>query len=786
MKESTMPVARSSRSQPRLRLFALVILLIAALVPLSLLIPAPAPARASSHREAPLTAEDPLADNTDVYAFVSPDRQDTVTLVANYVPFQLPAGGPNFYRFGDDVLYEIHVNNNGSATDNIVFQFRFHTGTVDPNSFLYNTGTVTYDPGTRTYKNWNRPQTYDLNVIKNGVTQVLGTGLLTPPDNVGPASTPNYPALVQPAIATGLPNGITSFAGQRDDPFFVDLGRAFDLISVNPTAGTDFVAGLSVNTLALQVPKAYLQGLVANDPVIGVWATASRQQTTVLNGPPNGGKTETGNFVQVSRLAMPLVNEVINPLGQKDRFNATRVAPGSDLQFLPNVTDPELARLFVALGVDKDTPTTNRTDLVAVFLTGIKGLNQPVTVSPAEMTRLNMGIAPSTTDPNTVNRMGVLGGQLDGFPNGRRLADDVVDIELQAVAGILCQPGGPLAGPAPCRASKVNPGLGDGVNANDLPFQTTFPYVANPRPPYGDGSTPPTVPSYSATVTVGGNGTVTNGSDGKIIANGASINQGGVVSFAATPAANNIFLGWTVDGSFVGFANPLNLTLSKNRTVRADFAPRPTFSDVPTTSASYEAIGQLAARGFIRGTSPTTFEPSNPVLRSQAAALIGRTLGFTAAPPAGNPFPDRCEPTNPSNCIDDELWGYVASLSAEGIAKGYSDAATCKAAGTTAPCYLPRDTVLGVQAVSFITRAFVAKGYWVQETTDTNVYANVPASTGERLDLVTFVKYAGDLPGLPSSGAFTGYDQAATRGFFARALFQAYSAYFSLNRIPTP
>jgi len=188
--------------------------------------------------------------------------------------------------------------------------------------------------------------------------------------------------------------------------------------------------------------------------------------------------------------------------------------------------------------------------------------------------------------------------------------------------------------------------------------------------------------------------------------------------------------------------------------VRADFAPRPTFSDVPSTSPAYEAISQLAARGFIRGTSPTTFEPGSPVLRSQAAALIGRTLGFTSAPASGNPFPDRCDPANPSNWIDDELWGYVASLSAEGIAKGYTDSATCTAAGTTTPCYLPRDPVLGVQAISFITHAFVAKGYWVQETTDTGIYTNVPASTGERLDLVTFVKNAGDLPGLPSTGCY--------------------------------
>ena len=778
-----MQFARSSHAQPharrRLRLFALVMLLIASLVPLSMLTPTAAPVQASSHREAPLTSEDPLADNTDVYAFVSPDKPDTVTLVANYVPFQLPAGGPNFYRFGDDVLYEIHIDNNGDANNDIVFQFRFTTTTVNPNSFLYNTGPITYDPATKSYPNWNRPQTYDLTVVKNGVPQTLGTGLLSPPNNVGPASTPNYAALVQPAITTGLPNGITSFAGQRDDPFFVDLGRTFDLLGVNPAGGTDFVGGLSVNTLALQVPKAYLQGIVATDPVIGVWATASRQQTTVLNGPPNGGKTETGNFVQVSRLAMPLVNEAVIPLGMKDRFNATPVGPGNDVQFLNYVTSPELARLFVALGVDKDTPTTNRTDLVAVFLTGVQGLNQPAVVSPAEMIRLNMSIAPSTNDPNTVNRMGVLGGQNDGFPNGRRLADDVADIELQTVAGILCQPGGPLAGGAPCRTSMVNTALGDGVNANDLPFQTTFPYVANPRPPYGDGSTPPSVPSYSATVSTGGTGTgtVTPGSG----------TYGGIVNFAAIPAANNIFLGWTVDGSFVGFANPLKLGLSKNRTVRADFAPRPAFTDVPTTNAGYEAITQLAARGFVKGTSPTTFEPSNPVLRAQVAALIGRTLGFTAAPPAGNPFPDRCDPANPSNCIDDELWGYLAALSANGIAKGYTDAATCTAAGTTAPCYLPRDPVLGVQAISFITRAFVAKGYWVQETTDVpTIYPNVPASTGARLDLVTFVKNAGDLPSLPSNGAFTGYDQAATRGFFARALFQAYSAYFSINRIPTP
>jgi len=401
------------------------------------------------------------------------------------------------------------------------------------------------------------------------------------------------------------------------------------------------------------------------------------------------------------------------------------------------------------------------------------------------MLRLNMSTPPSTTDPNTVNRMGVLGGQLDGFPNGRRLADDVPDIELQAIAGILCQPGGPLAGGTPCRATAVNTALGDGVTGNDLPFQTVFPYLANPRPPYGDGSTPPSVPSYKATVTVVGSGTVVNGTDGKTIASGASISQGGVVSLSAVPAANNIFIGWTVDGSFVGIKTPLNLSISRDRAVQATFAPRVGFSDVPSNDPAADAIIQLASRGFIKGTSPATFEPNNPVLRSQAAALVGRTLGFTSSPVSGNTFPDRCD-ANGQNCIDDELWGFVAALAANGIAQGYSDAATCASAGTTAPCYLPRDQVARVQMISFISRAFVAKGFWTKATVDTGVYANVPASSGARLDLVTFVNNAGALPGLPTSGNFTTFDQSATRAFAAQVLFQAYSAYYSVNRVPTP
>jgi hypothetical protein len=762
--------------------------LVTALLPLLMAGFVAVPTGASSHREAPLIAEDPLADGTDVYAFVSPDNTNTVTLVANYVPFQLPSGGPNFYRFGDDVLYKIHVDNNGDAAEDIVFEFRFTTATLNGDTFLYNTGPITFENGQ--YKNWNRPQTYSLTVVKNGVSTELASNLLSPPNNIGPRSTPDYPALANAAIATNVGGlGIRSFAGQRDDPFFVDLGRAFDLLGVNPAGGADYVGGLSVNSLVLQVPKTYLQGIDASDPVIGVWSTASRQTTSVLDG--NGNKNTSGGFTQVSRLGMPLVNEVVVPLAAKDLFNATELTPTSDGPFLPKVLEPELAALFVALGIDPNTPTTDRQDLVTVFLTGVPGLNQPKNtagggVVPAEMIRLNMSIAPSTNDPNTVNRMGVLGGQLDGFPNGRRLADDVTDIELLAVAGILCQTGGPLAGNSPCRTTPVNPALGDGVPANDLPFQTTFPYLANPRPPYGSGATPPSVPSFSVTVETVGNGTVTPGTG----------TYGGIVDFTAVPAAGNLFIGWTVDGQFVGLKNPLKLGISKNRTVRAEFAPRAGFGDLPSNDPAAEAVAQLAARGFVRGTSPTTFEPTNPVLRAQAAALVGRTLGYTPQPPGSNPFPDRCDAQGQA-CIDDELWGFVATLAANGIARGWDDQMTCASIGTTSPCYIPRDPVARIQMISFITRAFVDRGYWTRATVDTGIYPNVPSNSSDptkdqRLDLVTFVNNTGLLPDLttsntlPSNGNFPGYDQQASRAYAARLLWQAYSAYYSVNRIPFP
>jgi len=456
------------------------------------------PAAASSHREAPTIATDPTADNTDVYAFTSPEKQDTVTLIANSYPFQLPAGGPNFYPFSDDVKYDIHVDNVGDAADHIVFSYTFtkHINSVTDQTFLYNTGLMTFNGSG--YSNWNETETYNLDMIVNGVSTRLGSNLRVPPDNVGPHSVGSpaaYDARARAAITT-LPNGIKSFAGQRTDGFFVDLGATFDLLGVHP-GGVNVLNGLNVNELAVQVPKTMLEG-PSGDHVIGVWTTTSRKAIQTLSA---GAKTGSGNWQQISRLGNPLVNEAVVQLKYKDAFNAA--APAGDgllpLDFLSRVSDPELAKLFRLLHLDDNAPMgaafgsggNERKDLETVFLTGIPGINKPSSgaAKPSEVLRLNMATAVSTINPNAVNRMGVLGGQLDGFPNGRRPADDVVDIELQAVDGVLCQAGGPLA-PAggSCRTGTVNPAFGDGVSAAQLPFQSCFPYLANPLGPNGSGT----------------------------------------------------------------------------------------------------------------------------------------------------------------------------------------------------------------------------------------------------------------------------------------------------------
>ena len=440
----------------------------------------PATGTASSHREAPFIADDPRADNTDVYAFVSPDDPDTVTMVANWWPFQEPDGGPNFYRFDDSAQYDINIDNNGDAVADIVYRWTFTSDFLNEGTFLYNSGVVTSldDP------DLNFRQTYDLQVIRNGAAVTLLDNAPVAPSNVGPASMPDYEELREQAIVplTGGATG-TSFTGQADDPFFLDL-RIFDLLYGGDFSevGNDTLNGRNVQTIALQVPKAALALNAAADrnPVVGVWSTTQRQQTRVLNPVGAGAGEEeqlSGDFVQVSRLGNPLVNEVVIALKDKDEFNASR--PAGDARFLEYVTTPLVPPLIEKIyGIP--APPTPRNDLVEVFLTGICNeapcpttigqvelnsllLNQDVsTITPAEMLRLNMSIPPSATP----ERLGVLAGDLAGFPNGRRLTDDVVDIELQVLEGELLS----------------NPNdLGDAVSGNDLPFQGSFPYVALPH-----------------------------------------------------------------------------------------------------------------------------------------------------------------------------------------------------------------------------------------------------------------------------------------------------------------
>src|SRR5712692_1981114 len=291
----------------------------------------------SSHREAPKISMDPVADSADLYAFVSPDKPDTVTLIANYIPLQGPAAGPNFYNFGDDVLYEIHINNSGDASSDITYQFQFTTQIKNPNSFLYNTGPIKTldDP------NWNLRQVYTVTRVgPDGTSTVVGTGLTCPPCNVGVRSTPNYSALAKAAIHA-LPSGETVFAGQRDDAFFVDLGAIFDLGDIRPlqhlhliplpdAPGVNSSRGLNVHSIAVQVPKKMLtsNGSTPSDAaaagsVIGVWTTASRRKASVRNDAADGSDTQSGPWVQVSRLGNPLINEVIVPLGKKDYWNTT-------------------------------------------------------------------------------------------------------------------------------------------------------------------------------------------------------------------------------------------------------------------------------------------------------------------------------------------------------------------------------------------------------------------------------------------------------------------------------
>ncbi len=467
----------------------------------------PGEGTASSHREAPLISEDPVADNTDVYAFVSPDRPDTVTIVANYVPLEEPAGGPNFNGFGDDVLYELKVDNTGDGAEDVSYQFRFRTETRNPNTFLYNTGPI----DTLSDTDWNRPQFYSVTRVDSGRGKhgtLLADNLPTPPVNIGPRSTPNYGSLMGAAVQ-GLPGGGKVYAGQIDDPFYVDLGSVFDLAGLRPfnpahaiplpaAHGVDGVGGYNTHAIALQVPIAQLTKDHAlptgpNDPdaVLGIYASASRQQIQTLG--KDGESKGHGKFVQVSRLANPLINEVVIPLGQKDEWN--RSDPSGDAAFVDKYLAPEVTRLENGLyAVLDDAPATSRDDLAAILLTGVdlRAVGGPINLNStgstkADLIRLNTGIAP-TAPAGGGNRLGVLAGDLAGFPNGRRLEDDVTDIELRAFAcgyGTVVGPVVEALGECGGNANRSpNNLLGDGVDRNDRPLHVSFPYAAEPHQGY--------------------------------------------------------------------------------------------------------------------------------------------------------------------------------------------------------------------------------------------------------------------------------------------------------------
>ncbi len=468
------------------------------------------PAQASSHREAPLITGDPLADNTDVYAFRSTEagRDGFVTLIWNYIPFEVPSGGPQFYKFDDTVLYDVKIDNTGDGVEDIAYQFRFNTNFKNPDSVL---GMVAPNQGlsitSLTDPNYNEPQTYSVTRVSYGGTnvamkllkflskgliaskseQLLATGLIVPPNNIGSRSTPNYETALAQKAVYNLPGGGRVFAGQRDEGFYIDLGGIFDLLnlhSISDTGGTDSTAGVNVNTIAIEVPIQELtrNGSVPSSPtdpnaVIGVWSTANRSTGQASKGTQS-------SFTQVSRLGSPLVNEVVIPLGMKDNFNASY--PKDDAQFATYVVNSQLAQLLQSVfGIT--IPPVPRNDLVAIFATGIPagavpGLPNYATFlsdgKPHEMLRLNVAIPPTNCNFNDFTniqqcRLGILGGDLAGFPNGRRVGDDVVDIELRAVAG-----GTPFT---PNTNKAPNNTLGDGVSHNDVPYLTRFPYLGTPQ-----------------------------------------------------------------------------------------------------------------------------------------------------------------------------------------------------------------------------------------------------------------------------------------------------------------
>jgi Domain of unknown function (DUF4331) len=459
----------------------------------------------SSHREAPGISNDPAADNTDVYAFVSPDKPDYVTLIANFVPLEDPAGGPNFFEFGDDVLYEIHIDNNGDSVADVTYQFTFKTTYRNEDTFLYNTGPIT----SLDSPNWNRRQFATVKRVVAGVATTLGTNLACPPCNIGPTSTPNYVALANAAIHK-LAGGRTVFTGQRAEGFYVDLGAIFDLGKLRPfqnlhlakmpaAPGINSTLAKNIHSIAIQVLKTDLTlggvaptSATAATSTIAVYASASRQRNRMITD-NKGTIVNTGPYVQVSRQANPLVNEVIIPLGKKDRFNSQ--APAADKQFATYVAHPELSGLLPVLypGVfpnlaKLNAAKTERKDLEAILLTGIPagvvpGFQNYTGPVQADMLRLNMAVAPAKKPSN----LGLIGADAAGYPNGRRVFDDVTTIELRALAGVTYALIDTAYKPD-AAAGAITPGLTssntDVTAENTVHYLSVFPYLGTPHSGY--------------------------------------------------------------------------------------------------------------------------------------------------------------------------------------------------------------------------------------------------------------------------------------------------------------
>ena len=521
-------------AKPRKHLFArvgmtLAVLLTPLLLTTTSLVVDQANVNASSHREAPLISQDQYADNTDTYVFVSPTNPDNLVLAASWIPFEGPEGGPNYFEWGNGVIYNIHVDTDGDAIADFTYQLTSRVEIGNPNTFLYNTGPIT----SRLGSDWNRRQFITVKELREGGTSTtLVNNRRTTPVNIGSKSTPNFRALSNSARFQVNSGGDTLkvYAGQTDDAFWVDL-QVFDLLTLrgqpapigyskgnnNPV---DSVSGFNVHSLVVEVPISRLKH--GEEPVMGVWATAQRPATRVLNGPAGlGSLTNTGDAIQVSRLGMPLVNELVLPYALKDAFNS--IDPSFDVQLYTDalgedvgallqrsVEDPEVGRLLCGLygvplpgdanddcstEVDVNTPRSGRGDIFDIFLTGMVlaapftiqtangpvtlpagfNVNRPANVVPAEMIRINTNIKGELCSP-TPSRLGVLGGDACGFPNGRRLFDDTVEIELLAVAGAAYAV---LDGRD--ASFSFNPALigvlDDGIDANDVPFRTVFPYM---------------------------------------------------------------------------------------------------------------------------------------------------------------------------------------------------------------------------------------------------------------------------------------------------------------------